>query len=82
MGLFRRKKEKVVKDYMKEEVDGAEIYVVSWDARYGTFNTEKKRVAKAFLNDDDAKAFEESLYEAKRLLQYTENLNITVEKQK
>lgn len=64
-----------------EEVDGADVWVVSWDARFGDFNSDRKRVAKAFLNEDDANQFKESLEMAQKLLQNTNNLRIEIEKQ-
>lgn len=64
-----------------EEVDGANVWVVSWDARYGDYSGDTKRVAKAFLNEDDANQFKESLEMAQKLLQNTNNLRIEIEKQ-
>lgn len=64
-----------------EEVDGANVWVVSWDARWGDYSTETKRVAKAFLNEDDANQFAESLEMAQKLLQNTNSLRIKIEKQ-
>ena len=64
-----------------EEVDGAHVWVVSWNARSGDYSTDVKRVAKAFLNEDDANQFAESLEMAQELLQNTNNLRIKVEKQ-
>lgn len=64
-----------------EEVDGAHVWVVSWNARCGDYSTDVKRVAKAFLNEDDANQFAESLEMAQELLQNTNNLRIKVEKQ-
>lgn len=81
MGIFNRKKENVIRDYQVETVDGAEVWMVSWDARFDEFNHDKKRVAKAFLNENDAEAFKLSLEEAQKLLQYTENIHISVDKQ-
>jgi len=81
MGIFNRKKENVIKDYQVETVDGAEVWMVSWDARFGEFRGESKRVAKAFFNENDAEAFKQSLEEAQKLLQYTENIHISVDKQ-
>lgn len=81
MGIFNRKSEKIIKDYQTETVDGAEVWMVSWDARYGEYKGDSKRVAKAFFNEEDAEAFKKSLEEAQNLLQYKENLNITIEKQ-
>ena len=64
-----------------EEVDGAHVWMVSWNARWGDYSTDVKRVAKAFLNEDDANQFAESLEMAQELLQNTNNLRIKVEKQ-
>ena len=64
-----------------EEVDGAHVWVVSWNARWGDYSTDVKRVAKAFLNEDDANQFAESLEIAQELLQNTNKLHIKVEKQ-
>ena len=64
-----------------EEVDGAHVWIVSWEARYGDYVQDKKRVAKAFLNENDANQFAESLEMAHELLQNTNSLRIKVEKQ-
>ena len=64
-----------------EQVPGAHVWVVSWDARWGDFGSDKKRVAKAFLNEDDANQFAESLEMAQELLQNTNSLRIKIEKQ-
>ena len=63
------------------EVECAKVWMVSWDARYGSFSGDCKRVSKAFLNQDDAEVFAKSLKEAKKLLQIEENLRIKVEEQ-
>lgn len=64
-----------------EQVDGAHVWVVSWTARTGDYSSDVKRVAKAFLNEDDANQFAKSLEMAHELLQNTNNLRIKVEKQ-
>ena len=64
-----------------KKVECAKVWVVSWLARWGEFSGEHKRVAKAFINEDDAKIFAKSLKDAKNLLQYTESINIKVEEQ-
>lgn len=64
-----------------EEVPGAHVWVVSWDARWGDYYGETKRAAKAFLNEDDANQFAESLEMAHELLQNTNSLRIKIEKQ-
>lgn len=78
---FKSKLEKLFKLQEVREVNGAEVYIVSWRARYGEFNSDTKRVAKAFLNRDDAKQFAESLENAHKLLQNTNSINIQIEKQ-
>ena len=82
MGLFKRKKHSIIVSQETKDADGAELWVVSWNARYGLYHTDQKRVAKAFLNEDDADTFIESLKNAMSVLQYTENINIVKEKQK
>ena len=64
-----------------EQVLGAHVWVVSWEARYGDYSYDTNRVAKAFLNEDDAKQFAESLEMAQQLLQNTNKLRIKIEKQ-
>ena len=64
-----------------EEVPGAHVWIVSWEARYGDYAQDKKQVAKAFLNEDDANQFTESLEMAQELLQNTNSLRIKIEKQ-
>lgn len=80
MGLFARKKEKIYEE-KSHEVDGAEVWLVSWNARYGSYHGDRSNVAKAFLNLKDAQDFRNNLLEAARLLQYTEHLNIEITKQ-
>ena len=64
-----------------EQVDGAHVWIVSWEARYGDYSKDRKQVAKAFLNEDDANHFAESLEMAQELLQNTNRLRIKIEKQ-
>lgn len=78
---FKSKLEKLFKLQLVKEVEGAEVYLVSWTARFGAYSSDTKRVAKAFFNYDDAEQFAESLEDAQRLLQNTTNLNINIEKQ-
>lgn len=80
MGLFTRKIEKIFEPKFRN-VEGAEAWIVSWDARYDHGYDYRKRVAKVFLDEDNARQFKENLLEAARLLQYTEDINIRVEKQ-
>jgi len=81
MSIFTKKKETIIKSVETIEVEGAEVYMVSWLSRYGHYNGDVTRVAKAFLKQDDANNFVASLKEAAKLLQYTEYLDIRIEKQ-
>lgn len=81
MGIFNRKREEVVIKQETETVEGAEVWMVSWNARYGSYVSDVKRVAKAFFNENDADTFIESLHKAAKLLQYDENLRIKKERQ-
>lgn len=64
-----------------KEVEGAEVYVVSWRARWGEFHGETTRVFKAFFSEDDANEFKQSLIDAHKLLQNTTSIDVKVEKQ-
>lgn len=76
-----RKLNSIFKMNKVKDAEGAKVWMVSWDARYGEFSGEKERVSKAFLSYEDAKSFAHSLKEAKKLLQYTEGINITIKEQ-
>ena len=77
MSIFTRKKEKIVKDYLTEQVDGAEVFVVSWDAFERKYSDSDimccHRKAKAFLKEEDAETFKKSLYDSLILLQFAED---------
>lgn len=64
-----------------KEVEGAHVWVVSWDARTGDYSNNIKRVAKSFLIEEDANQFAKSLEQAQNLLQNTNRLRVKVEKQ-
>lgn len=92
MGIFTRKKEEIIIDYVTEQVDGAELFVVSWDAFRRVYSDadimRSSRKAKAFMCEKDAEAFKKSLYDSLILLQYAEDeaqaqfiLQLKVEKQ-
>jgi hypothetical protein len=77
---FFKRKNKVAQIEAKE-VDGAEVWMVSWTSRQGDGYYDTHRCAKAFLTEDDAKDFKNSLEEAQQILQNTNNINITIIKQ-
>ena len=64
-----------------KKIECAKVWMVSWDARYGSYHGEWKRVSKAFLNENDAKVFAQSLKDAKSLLQIKEDLRINITEQ-
>ena len=86
MGFFIKKKVEQIPQTTNKEVEGAEVWMVSWnslrDSGYHNPNlTRPHRVAKAFLSEKDAYDFVESLKEAMNLLQCGFAINISVEKQ-
>lgn len=68
--------------FKQKDAEGVEVWVESWVARYGDYSTDTKRVYKAFLNEEDAEAFANSLQAAQRLLRNTNDLGVIIEKQK
>lgn len=76
MEFFKRKRT-IITGYQKQDVDGAEVWMVSWDSlirksiEFDLFNT--KRVSKAFLTEEDAKIFAESIYDALIILQFAKD---------
>lgn len=66
----------------QKEAKGAEVWMVSWFARYGECSAQTKRVAKAFLMKEDAELFAKSLHDAHKLLQNTNDIEVNIEKQK
>lgn len=77
---FFKKKNKIAQIEAKE-VDGAEVWMVSWTARHGNYYADMRRCAKAFLTEDDANDFKKALEEAQNILQNTNNIDIQVVKQ-
>lgn len=77
--FFKRKNR--VAQIEEKEVDGVEVWVVSWSSRHGDSYYDTQRCAKAFLTEDDAKDFKKSLEEAQQILQNTNSINITIVKQ-
>lgn len=78
---FLKKKEVIFDVKPSSEVDGAEVWIVSWDKRNGNYSSDTKRAAKAFLSLDDANDFADSLKSAQKLLQNTNDIRISIEKQ-
>ena len=66
----------------QKDAEGAEVWVVSWVARFGDYSHNTQRVYKAFLSKKDAESFANSLHAAQRLLQNTNDLGVRIEKQK
>jgi hypothetical protein len=78
---FLKKKEVIFDVKPSREVDGAEVWIVTWDKRSGEYSSDTKRAAKAFLSLDDANDFADSLKSAQKLLQNTNDIRIRIEKQ-
>lgn len=66
----------------QKDAKGAEVWVVSWVSRYGDCSAHTKYVAKAFLMKEDANLFAKSLRDAQKLLQNTNDIEITIKKQR
>ena len=85
MSIFTKKINEIPVTENKE-VDGAEVWMVSWNSlrnrgfRDATLVNDV-RVAKAFLKQEDAYEFKEALEKAMNLLQCTFRIDIRVEKQ-
>ena len=60
--FFKRKNR--IAQIEAKEVDGAEVWMVSWSSRHGDGYYDTNRCAKAFLTEADAKDFKKSLEEA------------------
>lgn len=65
----------------EKDAEGAEVWLVSWNARYGEYSSDIKRIAKAFLLEEDAIAFAESLKQAQKLLHNTNDIHIKIARQ-
>ena len=72
----------IITGYHKVEVKGFEAWTVTWRARYGEYSDSWNKKAKVFVDKEAAETFAKSLHDAQNLLQYTENIKITVEKQR
>lgn len=72
----------IITGYHKEEVKGFEAWTVTWWARHSDLYYDKEMKAKVFIDKKAAEAFAESLHDAQKLLEYTEDIKITVEKQR
>lgn len=77
--FFKRKNR--IAQIEAKEVDGAEVWMVSWSSRHGDYHSDVQRRGKAFLTEDDANDFKKSLEEAQRILQNTNDIDITIVKQ-
>ena len=63
------------------DVTMVDVWVVSWDARYGKWSDSKERESRAFITRKDANDFAQLLRDSQKNLCYTENINITIKKQ-
>lgn len=60
----------------EKNLEGVELWKVQWYARNGSFNHDWNIVAEVFTNKKDAEFFYNQLREARKLLKYTENINL------
>lgn len=68
-------------EFEPANIPNIELYVVSWKSRYDIYSHSIKRVAKAFIREEDADKFIQDLKKAADFLQCTEDLEIRKEKQ-
>lgn len=71
----------IITGYQKKEVKGFEAWTVTWYARYGEYSDSWSKKAKVFVDEGAAEIFAKSLQEAQKVLQYTEDIHIRIEKQ-
>lgn len=69
-----------------KEAEGTEVFMVYWhivtSTPSGSFWDKGRQVSKAFLLEDDAKAFADSLKRANNLLQNKNNIEVKIIRQK
>ena len=81
---FVKKINSIFKVEEVRQVEGSEIWTVSWKTtknRYDTIVDWGDRAFKAFFNEDDANDFAESLRAANNLLQNRTNIDISIKKE-
>ena len=81
---FVKKINSIFKVEEVRQVEGSEIWTVSWKttkSRYDTIVDWGDRAFKAFFNEDDANDFAESLRAANNLLQNRTNIDISIKKE-
>ena len=84
---FIRKTNKLFKVEEEKEVDGVEVWMLTWKAYRCSYDDCDTLVnnsinSKAFFNKEDAELFAQSLKDANELLQNKTNLRINITKQK
>lgn len=86
MGFYIKKKVEQIPQTTNKEVEGAEVWMVSWNSLNDRGYRDPSlvtpvRVAKAFLNEKDAEDFKRALEKAMDLLQCSFRVDIRIEKQ-
>ena len=86
MGFYIKKKVEKIPQVTNKEVEGAEVWMVSWNSLCDRGYRDPSlvtpvRVAKAFLSEKDAQDFKQALEKAMDLLQCSFKIDIRVEKQ-
>ena len=61
-------------------LEAVELWEVRWYRRYGEWKGDTEPVVEVFTNQKDAEIFYNRLKDAKELLKYDENINLTMKK--
>ena len=77
-----RKTKTEVPSSEKINLDGAEIWMISWNSYHHQYSyASPKPTTKAFLTKDDAERFKQYLIDVNTVLQNDTRLNITIERE-
>ncbi len=76
--LFKKTKTPVSNEI--KEVDAVQLWIVNWYSRYDEYSVSVKKEYEAFISEDEANKFADSLRKAYKLLRHTSGTQVTVEK--
>jgi len=68
---FFKKKVRMPESNATKEVDGVQVYVVTWTSRWGSYSSNTNQEFEAFIDKDQAEEFAESIRKAFKLLRFT-----------
>lgn len=63
-------------------VDGVQVWTVRWLSRYGEFSGNVREEVAAFVNEQEAKDFKESIENAFKLLRHTSGTTVILTREK